>query len=90
MALKKTIKSVQGVDCTNAHIVVESVTWNKHGTATGRFSFYLNEAAKNESKEPLSRTTFSFELDLSSKKNFIEQSYDFLKTTIDLSGSVDV
>ena len=89
MALKLKYKTKHGVDCNNAYVIVENVSWNKTGICTGRISLFLDKASRDADSAPLITSSISFQLDILSSKNFVEQAYDFLKTTTDLAGAVD-
>ena len=68
---------------------VYETQWTKTANASGEVLTYTSLEARSAHSESLSRTHFSFQVDLDSDSTWIEQAYAYLKTTPDFSAATD-
>lgn len=97
MAISKNYTTGQGVNCTNAYIVVTSVNYNKippfmdpnqaPPNTSVNASIFLNKDAKENKLKSLESLNFYFQADPT--QSMLPQAYEALKALPDMAGAVD-
>lgn len=96
MAIKGQFTTLSGVELAEAYANIPRVEVNKQKTeetnvfhAGGYITVYANQSAYESGKQPVEGKSFSFELDMASTLNPIEQAYAVLKAAEIITNAED-
>jgi len=90
MALKKSIATDYGIDCTDSYIMAKKITVYKDQQATCEFWVFKDQTARLADKTPVEKFEISFPYDIEIKDNISKQAYIALKQDQKYSDAIDV